>query len=50
MQLTVHAQVHIDIPEIVKTQITEFYKHANFHTICELWMLNIFIRSSYTLK
>jgi hypothetical protein len=48
MQLTMHVQVHLDIPEIVKTHIIEIYKHTNLHTICELLMLNTFISSSYT--
>jgi hypothetical protein len=48
MQQTVHVQVHLDILETVKTQITEIYKHTNLHTICKLWMLNTFIGNSYT--
>jgi hypothetical protein len=43
MQLIVYVQVHIDVPEVTKTQITELYKHTNMHTICELWLLSTFI-------
>jgi hypothetical protein len=50
MQLTVYAQVHIDISDIVKAHLTKLYKHTNMHTICELWMLRIFINNSYTSK
>jgi hypothetical protein len=48
MQLTVHAQVHVEIIEIVKEQITKLHKHINMHTICKIWMLSTFINSSYT--
>jgi hypothetical protein len=46
--LTVHVHVHIDVPKVSKTQITELYKHTNMHTICELWILSTFINNSYT--
>jgi hypothetical protein len=48
MQLTVHAQVHIEVADIIKEHLTKLYKHT--HAICELWMLSTFISNSYTTK
>jgi hypothetical protein len=48
MQLIVHAQVHVEIAETVKVNLTKLYKHTNIHTIYEFWMLSTFIRNIYT--
>jgi hypothetical protein len=48
MQLIVHVQVHIELVDTVKAQLTKFYKHT--HAICELWMLSTFISNNYTNK
>jgi hypothetical protein len=48
MQLTVHAQVYIEVADTVKEHLTKLYKHT--HAICELWMLSTFISNSYTNK
>jgi hypothetical protein len=48
MQLTVHAQVHIEVADTVKEHLTKLYKHT--HAICELWLLRTFISNSYTTK
>jgi hypothetical protein len=50
MQLTVHAQVHMDIADTVKANLTKLHKHTNMHIICELWMLSTFVNNSYTSK
>jgi hypothetical protein len=49
MQLTVDAQVHIEVADAVKEKLTKLYKHTHIHAICELWMLSIFISNKYTL-
>jgi hypothetical protein len=48
MQLTVHVQVHIEVADTFKEQLTKVYKQT--HSICELWMLSTFISNSYTNK
>jgi hypothetical protein len=50
MQLTVHAQVHMDIADTVKANLTKLHKHTNMHIICEFWMLSTFVNNSYTSK
>jgi hypothetical protein len=48
MQLTVHAQVHIEVADIVKENLTKLYKHTHIHAIYELGMLSTFISNKYT--